>query len=263
MAEPGVRTERFTVALTVKRVERLIKPGRHGDGGGLYLQIGKKGGRAWLLRYERGGRERWLGLGSASDFDLPEARERARKARQQLADGIDPVEAKEAERAARAAEAARAMSFKEAAGKFIADHEAGWKNKRHADQWPTTLRKHVFPILGALPVGEIDTPLVLKVIEPLWKTRTETASRVRARIEAILGWATVRGLRTGDNPARWKNHLDQVLPARGKVAPKVHHPAMPYADVPAFMAELGEREGVVAAALRFLILTAARSGQVR
>jgi hypothetical protein len=250
------------MALTVKRVERLKEPGRYLDARGLYLQVISKSNRSWLLRWQRDGRERWMGLGSAHDFSLAEARERARKARQQLKDGIDPLTQRRADKAARALEAAKSMTFKQCAEAYIAANRGGWKSARHGQQWLSTLRDFVYPHIGNLPVAAVDTGLVLKCIEPIWKDRTETASRTRGRIEAVLDWATVRGYRSGDNPARWRGHLQHVLPARGKIAKPEHHPALPYADLPAFLAALRQREGSAARALEFTILTAARSGEV-
>jgi integrase len=250
------------MALTVKKVERLKEPGRYLDARGLYLQVISKSNRSWLLRYQRDGRERWMGLGSAFDFNLDEARERARKARQQLHDGVDPLTARRAEKAARALEAAKSMTFKQCAEAYIAANRDAWKSARHGGQWSNTLRDYVYPHIGNLPVAAVDTGLVLKCIEPIWKDRTETASRTRGRIESILDWATVRNYRSGENPARWKGHLQHVLPARGKIAKPQHHPALPYADLPTFMTAVREREGSAARALEFCILTAARSGEV-
>jgi integrase len=252
------------MGLTEKRIARLMVPGRYGDGNrsGLYVQVKGPKNRSWLLRYERGGRERWMGLGSLTVFNLQEARERARKARQQIADGIDPLDARTAERAQRALEAARSITFEQAAQAYYDAHQASWKNAKHAAQFLSTLRDYAFPKIGRLSVADIDTGQVLKCIEPIWAGKTETASRVRGRIEAVLDWATVRGYRKGDNPARWKGHLSEVLPSREKIQKVVHHAALPFADLPAFMAELKQREGIAARALEFTILTAARTGEV-
>ena len=250
------------MALTVKRVERLRVPGRYIDARGLYLQVLSKSNRSWLLRYQRDGRERWMGLGSVHDFTLDEARERARKARQQLKDGIDPLDARHADKAAKALEAAKAMSFKQCGEAYIAANRGAWKSAKHGGQWIATLATYVYPHIGNLPVAAIDTGLVLKCIEPDWATKTETMSRVRGRIESVLDWATVRNYRSGDNPARWRGHLEHVLPAKNKVAKPTHYAALPYADLPAFMAALREREGTAARALEFTILTAARTGEV-
>jgi integrase len=250
------------MALTTKRVAKLTEAGRYGDGHGLYLQVTPAGVRSWLLRYERAGRERWMGLGPLHTFALEEARARARAARQQLADGIDPLDARKAERAGRALEAAKAMTFADAARQYFDQHEGKWKNRKHRAQFLATLRDYALPVLGGLPVAAIDTGLVLKCIEPIWQSKTETASRVRGRIEAILDWATVRGYRAGDNPARWKGHLGEVLPARRQIAKVQHHRALPFADVPGFVSDLQAREGMGARALEFAILTASRTGEI-
>jgi len=250
------------MALTVKRIEKLISRGRYRDEHGLYLQVMSKTNRSWLLRYERGGKEHWLGLGALHTFDLDDARERARQARKLLADGIDPLEVKRAERATKALKEDRSMTFKEAAQQYFKGHERSWRNAKHRAQFLSTLEAYAYPKIGALPVAEITTPLVLKAIEPIWQEKTETASRVRGRIERVLDWATVRGYRAGDNPARWRGHLDQVLPGRGKIAKVRNHPRLPYGDLPSFMTELAVRVGIAARALEFSILTAARTGEV-
>jgi integrase len=248
--------------LTAKRVDRLRKkPGRYLDQRGLYLQIGENRNGSWILRYERSGHERMLGLGSIHDFSLKEARELAREARQKLAKGIDPIQAKREDRAAKALELAKTVTFESAAQQYHDQHKGKWK-PRHALQFANSLKEYAFPKIGKLSCAAIDTGLVLKCIEPIWNTKTETASRVRGRIEAVLDWATVRGYRTGDNPARWKGHLSNVLPARGEIQKTKHYPALPYSQIPVFMAALRSREGTAARALEFLILTAARSSEV-
>jgi integrase len=238
--------------LTAKQVEHLHKPGRYADGDGLYLQVTESGVRSWVLRYERNGRERMMGLGTLRDFSLREARERARRARQQLADGLDPIDAKRAQRAV------PSLTFREAAEAYAQLHEAKWRTR---PQFLPSLQRHAYPVLGNLPVAAVDTALVLKVLQPIWSTRTETASRVRARIEAVLDWATVSGYRKGDNPARWKGNLDQVLPAPGAVSRVRHHPALPYTQIRDFMAELRGKAGVAPRALEFAILTAVRTSE--
>jgi integrase len=258
--------------LSAKKVAKLKVAGRYHDAGGpvagLYLQVSDTGAKSWLLRYEVNGRERMLGLGSTRTFSLKEARERARAARQKLADGIDPVDAKRAAKAAAAVQAAKALTFAEAADKYFDQHAAKWDNQKHREQFIASMRSYVFPVIGSLPVNSIDTPLILKVLEQphaggsFWTTRPETASRVRNRIENVLDWARVRGFRAGDNPAKWKGYLDQVLPARRQLDRGDHHAAMSYAEVPTFMAELAIREGVAAKALAFLILAAARTSEV-
>lgn len=254
-------------ALT-ERMVKQAKPGVLIDGDGLRLKTtrgaGGKSRKSWLLRVTvKGGPERELGLGSADDVSLAEARNRAREFRRLARDGVDPLALRRAERAARAAEAARAMTFRQCAEAYIAAHRAGWRNAKHAAQWPSTLASYVYPVFGEVSVGDVDVTLVMRVLDPIWETKTETASRVRQRIEAVLNWAKARGLRTGENPAQWRGHLQNLLPPRAKVAPIQHHPAMAYDDVPALMAELGERDHLVSAlALRFVILTAARTSEV-
>ena len=253
----------LTEKLTEKKIAKLKAPGRYGDGHGLYLQVQSATNRSWLLRYERSGRgERWMGLGPLHTVDLKEARERARKARQQLLDGMDPLDARKAQRAAQALEAARTITFEAAAQAYFDAHERSWKNAKHRAQFVSTLQTYAYPKIGKLPVAAIDVGLVLKVIEPIWQDKTETANRVRGRIEAVLDWSTVRGYRAGDNPARWKGYIENVLPPRGKIQKRVHHAALPFADLPELMAALSQRDGVAARALEFAILTAARTGEV-
>jgi integrase len=250
--------------LTAKRVERLLHtPGRYRDSAvkGLLLVVVSEGSASWTLRYEIGGREHWMGLGSAREFSLKAARERALAARQKLADKIDPLAERKALRIAAALEAAKAITFEQAAVAYFDQHERKWKNARHRQQFLSSLRLHAYPVIGKLPISAIDTGLVLKVIEPIWPTTTETANRVRNRIETILDWATVRGYRSGDNPARWKGHLGEVLPARAALRKTNHHPALPFTELAGFLAELRCRVGVAAKALEFLILTAARTGE--
>jgi integrase len=248
--------------LTVKKVARLSAPGRYGDGHNLYLQINPRGVKSWLLRYDRGGRERWMGLGPLHTIDLAEARERARKARQQLLDGIDPLAARARDRTTADLAAAKALTFEAAARAYFDAHERSWKNAKHRAQFLSTLTTYVFPKIGKLSVAVIDTGLVLKCIEPLWEAKTETANRVRRRIESVLDWATVRSYRTGDNPARWKGHLSEALPARERIQKTEHHAALQFDQLPAFMTAIAGREGIAARALEFAILTAARTGEV-
>jgi integrase len=177
-------------------------------------------------------------------------------------DGIDPIEARSAERSDRKLEAARAMTFDACAAAYIDAHKSAWHNAEHRDQWRNTLNSYASPIFGSQPVQAVDVGLVMKAVEPVWNTKPETASRLRGRIEAVLDWATVRGYRKGENPARWRGHLDKLLPARGKVRKVEHHPALPYLQLPVFISDLRAQEGVAAQALEFLILTAARTGEV-
>jgi integrase len=265
---------RDTGNLKSKQVGKLIragKPAKHYDGQELRLEIKGPNNASWVARYQVAGVTRYMGLGSAKTFDLAEARERNRKlVRQKLADGVDPVAIRRADRAARQVEAAKAMTFAEATRRFLEQHNPKWANLKHRSQWENTLRTYAEPSIGSLPVADIDVPLVLKVLEqpvraergfqagPLWSARPETANRLRGRIEAVLDWAKARGHRAGDNPAAWEV-IGKVLPARG--GPK-HHAALPYTDIPAFMASLTKRGSVAAKAMAFAVLTAARSQEV-
>jgi integrase len=238
------------------------------DGGNLYLQatIAKDDAvrRSWVFRYELAGRRHDLGLGSLDTLNLVEAREKARGLRQQLVDGIDPFAAKrqaKKERLAKLAAEARAMTFKQCAEECIKSHADGWKNAKHAAQWVSTLETYAYPVLGDLAVDDIATAHIVRVLQPIWKEKPETASRVRGRIEKVLGWATVRGFRSGDNPARWRGHLQELFAAKGKIRPVKNHAALPYTDVPAFMGDLRGRNSLSARALEFTILTAVRTGE--
>jgi integrase len=259
---PGVTPGVSNMGLTVKQVEALTAAGRYGCGDNLYLQILPTGGRTWLMRYEVNGRERWHGLGSAKDFKLVEARERCRKARQGLRDGIDPIDARKAARAARAVEAAKNKTFEQVTQEYFDLKKAEWANPEHHRQFLATMKKYAYPVLGRLPVAVIDTPLVLKVVRPIWHTKTSTADRVRRRIEAVLTYATASKFRAGDNPAAWEGHLDALLPSRTKITTVKHHPAMNRRDLPDFMAKLKARDSIEARALEFLILAASRTGEV-
>lgn len=248
--------------LSAAKISKLSKPGLYGDGGSLYLQITQGGVKSWLFRYMINGKARGMGLGPLHTVSLAEARSRALAARKRLLDGIDPLEVKHREKATKQATQAKAKTFSECAEAYISAHRAGWKNEKHGAQWESTLETYAEPVFGKTPVSEIDTALVMKVLEPIWTEKTETATRVRGRIESVLDWATVRGYRSGDNPARWKGHLDHLLPKRSKVQKVVHHPALPYKEAPAFMALLATQQSTAAHALRFLILTATRTSEV-
>jgi integrase len=242
-------------------VAKLKAPGRYAVGDGVQLQISKWHTKAWVFRYERFGRPHYMGLGPCDLISLAEARAKGREARRLLLDGVDPLALKRQKRNEAALRQAREQTFEACARAYITAHDAGWSRASSA-QWIASLERYVFPLIGKLPVSEIDLPLVLKVLEPIWLTVSETASRIRGRIEAILGWATVRGLRTGDNPARWSSHLEHLLPSQAAIRQKERHAALPYKDVGAFMAKLRAEEGVPARALEFLILTAARTAEV-
>jgi integrase len=248
--------------LTPLAIKSKKNPGLYGDGGGLYLKVTDTGSKSWVLRYMLAGRARYMGLGPVEIVPLGSARDRATEARRKLLDGIDPIAERQASRTEARAEAAKAMTFQQCAELYISGQEGSWKNAKHRDQWPTTLKTYVYPVIGALSVAAIDTGMVLKVIEPIWNKKPDTAGRVRGRIEAVLSWATVREYRTGDNPARWRGHLDNVLPKRSKVRAVKHHKALPYIEVPAFMGDLRESKFISARALELTILTALRTGEV-
>lgn len=252
---------RNTHRLSARTAATISTPGYHPDGAGLYLQVSGKGARSWIFRYTRQGRAREIGLGPLRVVPLAEARTLAHACHRQLHDGIDPLEARRAKGLQRKAPA-DGMTFAAAAGAYISAHASGWRNAKHAQQWRNTLAVYAEPVFGGDSVASVDTAQVLIVLEPLWTTKTETASRLRGRIEAILDWAAARGLRSGENPARWRGHLDHLLPERGRVARVVHHPAMPHAQVPSFFAQLRAAEGVAALGLAFQLLTAARTGEV-
>jgi integrase len=245
---------------------KRTKPGLYGDGGGLWLQItgGAAGhaSRSWLFRYTVGGRRREMGLGSLITISLSEAREAALRCRKLVLAGIDPIEQRRVDRATQVAASKRVVTFDEAAAAYIGAHRDSWRSERHAQQWPATLRKYVAPVFGKLPVAQIDTPIIMRALEPIWKTTPKTAANVRQRVEAILDWATVRGYRAGENPARWSGHIEHLLPAPSKLRKVQHLAALSVADVPAFLAALRKVDGSTARAIEFTILTAARRGEV-
>jgi integrase len=250
-------------ALTALRLRTLTKPGLYGDGGNLWLQVRGPGRRSWLFRFTLRGKAHSMGLGSADDVPLAEARARADAARALLRDGVNPLAHRETARAAAIAASARAVTFGEVMERYVASQETGWRSMRHRSLWQASMAQHVLPVLGTLPVDAIDTNLVMKVLEPLWQTTTETASRLRGRIEAVLSYAKVRGWRSGENPATWRGHLQLMLPRRSKVKPVVHFAAIDWRVIPEFMTKLRELDSIGARALQFTILTAARSGEVR
>jgi integrase len=251
--------------LSAAFVSRANRVGRFNDGLGLYLQcskIGKRVTKAWLLRFKLNGRKREMGLGSVHVYALAEARERARHCRQLIDQGIDPIEDRKTQRAAAQAEAAKQLTFAEAAAGYIEDNRASWRNGKNVAQWEASLRDYILPELGKLPVAAIATAHVVKTLRPIWEAKTVTAGRVRQRIEAVLNWATAGGFRQGENPARWKGHLDHILPKRQDLAPVEHHAAIPFSEMPAFMARLAALDGLPARALETLVLTAVRTGEL-
>lgn len=247
------------------KVSRLNEPGLAMVGGvaGLGLQISDTGARSWVLRVMVGGRRRDMGLGGYPDVTLAGAREAARAARQKIKEGIDPVEDAKVKRSALQAAKASAMTFSEAASAYIAVKEAEWRNAKHGQQWRNTLATYADPVIGRILVRDIGQSHIMKVLEPIWLDKTETAKRLRGRIENILDWARVSGYREGENPARWKGHLDTLLASPGKVQVVEHFAALPYAEIGEFLVRLRQQEGIAARALEFAILTAARSGEVR
>ncbi|MDN5871356.1 MAG: integrase arm-type DNA-binding domain-containing protein [Nitrococcus sp.] len=256
---------KITVELSALAVRRLSRPGWHAVGGvaGLLLRISDTGARYWVLRIRMSGRRRDIGIGSYPEVSLARAREQAREMRAQAREGLDPIESRAAARAALLAARDSRLTFDAAARKCIAAKRAEFRNAKHAAQWESTLSTYASPVIGALPVADVELAHIVTILEPIWTIKTETATRVRGRIEAVLSWATVGGYRKGENPARWRGHLDAVLPKPRKIAKTRHHRALPWPQIGAFMAELRRREGMAARALEFLILTAARSGEVR
>jgi integrase len=249
--------------LSALKVARATRPGRLADGGNLYLQVTSATVKSWIFRFQLNGRSREMGLGALSTLSLAEAREKARECRKLLLDGVDPIEAREAKRTQARHEAAGSITFRECAEAYVTAHATGWSNEEHRRQWRSTLATFAYPVFGDLPVAAIDTGLVMRCLEPLWSTRAVTAGRLRGRIEAVLDWATVRGYRRqGVNPAAWRGHLSHLLPPLSKVRTVEHHPALPYSEIGAFMAELRKQGGAPARALELTILTAGRAGEI-
>jgi integrase len=259
-----VKAKNFS-ALTISKIS---KPGFHRDGAtrGLYMQVANKvaGGitKSFVYRFVSPvtGKPRWMGLGPADAILLADARELAGEARRLVKLKRDPIEERRAEAEAKKDDAAKRKTFKECAEQYIIAKAPSWANKKHADQWRSTLKTYAYPVIGTLPVATVDLPHILKILEPIWHTKTETATRVRMRIENVLDWARVRKFRSGDNPARWKGHLETLLTEPSKTKVVRHHAALPYDEIPKFMAELRSRDSVSARALEFTILTAARTG---
>jgi integrase len=270
MAGKVGRSGRKAKGLTAAKVSKA-RPGRYGDGNGLYLYVRSETSRFWLFRYTRAGRMREMGLGRAGYDDkdattLDEARDKAAALHKQVKAGVDPLDKREADAKQAAAEAQaaaiREITFRTVAERYLDAHENTWRNPKHRQQWRNTLETYVYPHFGALPVADVGTEHVLAALEPIWRKRPETATRVRGRIESVLDYATARGWRSGENPARWRGHLTNLLPARGKVAPVAHHAALPWSEIGAFLPALRAQAGISAKALEFTILTAARSGEV-
>jgi integrase len=245
---------------TPKQAKR--PPRRKHYGSGVYLQSAASGSASWLLRYQQRGKPHWMGIGSKDIFTLKEARARARKIQQQIYDGIDPLKARRDEQIRQELEAARAITFEDAAQQYYAQHEAKWSSHKHRQDYLATMRMYANPVIGKLPIADITTELVLRAVEPHWLTKNKVMTRTRARIEAILDWATVRGYRSGDNPARWSGHLSEVLPSGREIKKEEHHRALDYRRMPEFMAALANQQGIGARALHFLIESACRTSEV-
>jgi integrase len=251
--------------LSALEVSRLTKAGRYAVGvvDGLHLEVSGTGARSWVLRITVGKKRSDIGLGGYPAVTLAAAREAAREARAKVRNGIDPVQEAKAIKSALKASQAAALTFKESAEKYIAAHKEAWKNEKHRGQWKSTLETYAYPHIGSLLIRDIELPNVMAVLEPIWKTKTETASRLRGRIESVIDWATANGYRQGLNPARWRGHLDKLLPKPSKLAKVEHFQALPLSAVGAFVGELRKQEGQGSKALQFAILTATRSGEVR
>lgn len=250
---------RFLNRLKALHLSKMTTPGMYPDGGGLYLQVSKSGAQSWIYRFGLNGRNRDMGLGSLSVISLADARALAVECRKLRQAGVDPIDAR---KSARQVQQQEAKTFQTCAEAYIETHAAGWRNTKHADQWRNTFNTYVWKHMGGTAIDKVTVDDVLKVLEPIWKEKTETASRLRGRIEAVLDWATARGYRTGNNPARWRGHLDNLLPAPSRVKKVMHHPALPYAEVAAFISELETYRATAADALQFTILTACRTSEV-
>ena len=256
--------------ITATFVKKTKRPGKYPDGGNLYLQVNKSTRKnnskavtkSWLFRYSRFGKDTWLGLGPYPDVSLSDARDLATRERKKKWQGIDPLTDKHARRLAACTAHDNMLTFAECAEQYVDSQAPGWSNPKHIEQWRSTLTKFAGPVIGHLPVDQVDTPLILRCLEPIWTTRTETASRLRGRIESVLDWSAVRGYRKGNNPARWCGHLDKLLPRPTRVARIKHHAALPFIEVGQFMQQPHKDTGVASWALEFLILTAAHTNEV-
>ncbi len=248
--------------LSAKTVEKLRTPGYYADGGNLWLQVSPVSTKSWIFRFTLSGRSREMGLGSLNAVSLAKAREKAAAYRALLADGVDPIDARDGKRTQEKLAKARRRTFDSCAEGYIKAHRAKWGSRKHAEQWTNTLKTYCGEVIGNLPIADIDTGLVLRCLEPIWTEKHETATRVRQRIESVLDWARARHYRTGDNPARWKGHLDKILPSIPKRKRVKHYPALAYEEMPGFMRDLRGQAGTAARALEFVILTAARTSEV-
>jgi integrase len=254
------------MALTALQIKHA-KEGMHADGNGLYLRVQASGAKSWIFRFQLNRKRREMGIGTLADKTAPDARTEAGQLAAMVRSGVDPIEDRE-QKAAQVEEAAKqstasAKTFSAVAKEYIDSHKAAWKNDKHLAQWTNTLETYANPFIGTKPLAEITTEDVLAILKPIWNTKTETATRVRSRIELVLSYAKAMKLRSGENPALWRGHLDALLPKPTKLKNVRHHPALPYAKMADFMAKLRATKGTSARALEFAILTAARSGEVR
>ena len=250
-----------TYRLTAIRLHNLKKPGLHADGAGLYLKVLPSGSKSWVFRYMRAGKARYLGLGSAASVNLANARSLAAEARQQLRLDQDPIETRRKARIEARLADAKAMTFRDCAEAYMVSHEPSWKNAKHREQWRSTLRRYLYPVFGGVPVAAITTDMVLQALQPIWHAMPETASRVRGRIEVVIDWAKARGVCAVENPARWRGHLANLLPKPSKLTRVQHHAALPFVEMPSFMAALASQQGLTPRALEFVILTASRTSE--
>ena len=249
--------------LSDRQVKAEKRPGRFADGNGLYLQVSQSGAKSWLFRFMQDGRSREMGLGSTNAVSLAEARTTAIECKRLLRDGIDPINDRKERLFKTKAEKKDALTFKHCAKEYLKAHSASWKSDRHAEIWASSVKRYAEPVIGEMPINLVDHGHIMRVLDPIWRTKTETAKKLRGRLESILDWATVQDYRKGENPARWKGHLDKLLPKPSEVSKVKHFPALPYQEINAFMDELRQREAPSALALRLIILTATRSGELR
>ena len=252
---------RLVDKLSPLKIAKINKRGYYSDGNGLYLKVTASASKSWIFRYTVGGLKRDMGLGAVHTLSLSEARLKAKDQRLMLLDGHDPLTARERAREAEVLARAKMMTFDECAAQYIAAHRNSWKNAKHAGQWEATITTYASPVFGSLPAAEVDLGLVMKVLNPMWAEKTETAKRLRGRIESVLGWATTSGYRQGENPARWRGNLEHLLAAPNKIKPVKHQPSLPWKEVGQFMSSLRQQDGIAPRALEFLILTATRTSE--